>query len=87
MAKKVTRSKKVIPTDETKQDRFIRVVSPRVIKAVKSISVLGYCAGPTYEYTTEQTTQIINLLHEAVNDLQARFERKRDKQVDFEFKT
>ena len=87
MAKRSTSSKKPIPTAETKQERFIRVVSPRVNKVVKSINVLGYCAGSSYEYTAEQATQIINLLHDTVNSLQSKFERKRDKQADFKFKT
>jgi len=87
MAKKRLTSSKVIPAGETKAERFARVVKPRVNKAVKAIDVLGYCAGSTYEYTPEQATQIINLLHDVVNNLQAKFERKRDKQVDFEFKT
>ena len=86
MSKKVEKSKKVIPKDESKQARFIRVVSPRVNKAVKAISVLGFCAGSTYEYTPDQATQIIETLLQAVTALDNKFMSKANKQDSFSFK-
>ncbi|GAH43348.1 unnamed protein product [marine sediment metagenome] len=86
MAKKKVSSRPKIPDNETKSERFIRVVAPRVSKAVKAIDVIGFCAGSTYEYTPDQSVQIGNALIKAVNDLRVKFDRKANKQDSFNFK-
>lgn len=86
MPKKTTRRKAEIPKDETKAARFVRVVTPRVIKAVKTISVVGYCAGSAYEYTPQQITQIVDVLLEAVERVNNQFEGKAKSEGTFEFK-
>lgn len=85
MAKKKTRKTQTIPTDESKADRFTRVVSPRVSKAVKAIGVIGFCAGSTYEFTPEQVVQINNVLEKAIMALRAKFESKPTETTSFEF--
>jgi len=67
-----------VPADESKSDRFIRVVTPRVNKAIKAIDVIGYCNGSTYEHTEQQVKQICELLHITVDKLQLKFSGKGD---------
>jgi len=85
MAEKRKRRKVNIPKDETKAARFVRVVTPRIVKAVKSISVVGYCAGSTYEYTPKQTQQIMGVLIDAVDAVNSKFEAKAEPEGVFEF--
>lgn len=85
MAKKSTRSKANIPKDESKGDRFVRVVTSRVGKAVKAIKMIGYCSGSTYESTAKQQDAIYRALVEAVNDVNDRFKSKTEPTADFTF--
>lgn len=86
MAKKRHRVKQNIPKDETKAARFVRVVTPRIDKAGKAISVIGFCAGSSYDYTDEQVNQIIERLRDALDALTAKFAKKADSQESFSFK-
>lgn len=86
MAKKATRRKQVIPKDESKAARFIRVVAPRVNKAVKAIRQIGFCAGSTYEYTPKQLEQITKELSAAQNEILAKFAGKKEAEGVFTFK-
>jgi len=86
MAKKGVRRKQVIPKDESKAARFVRVVEPRVSKAMKAISTIGFCAGSTYEYTPKQVEQITAGLFRAVNSLVDTFAAKKVKTGSFSFK-
>jgi len=54
------------PKDETKEQRFIRVASSRVGKAVKAINNIGHCASTNYVYTEEQVKDIDRALTVAV---------------------
>jgi len=85
MSKISARKKIHIEPNETKAQRFKRVVAPRVTKAVKAISVLGYCAGSTYEYTPEQIKQIDGVLSKAIVELLAKFASKASKADEFTF--
>ena len=73
MAKKKARRRQEIPANETDAERFIRVVTPRVNKAVKAIDVIGFCTGSSYEYSTEQTKQIHDVLADALGRLGKKF--------------
>lgn len=86
MPKKMTRRKADIPKEESKAERFVRVVTPRVVKAIKSISVVGYCAGSTYEYTPQQVKQIVDVLLDAVEGVNNKFAAKTEPEGVFEFK-
>jgi len=70
---------------ESKGERFVRVVKPRVNKAVKAISVIGYCSGSAYEYTPQQVSQILATLSGALSALSSKFESKSKKQEEFDF--
>ncbi len=85
MSKKKVVSKKEIPQDETKGARFLRVVTPRVNKAIKAISVIGFCAGGTYDYTEQQARQIIDELIKAVGNLDSKFSSSASADAAFEF--
>ena len=74
------------PKDETKGAKFARVVTPRVSKALKAISLIGNCSGAGYDYTPEQASQIIIALSKEIDVLEAKFAKKREKQSDFAFK-
>ena len=87
MAKKQSRKTQVIPAGETKSERFTRVVCSRVGKAVKAIEVVGFCAGPTYEYTPKQVEQISEALYAAMAKLTDVFAGKATTQGSFKFKS
>ena len=85
MAKRKARKPSNIPADESKADRFIRVVSPRVKKAVKAINQIGQCAGGTYENTDAQADQIMEALGTALTTTDAKFRAKPAEEKGFEF--
>lgn len=85
MAKGKKTSRAKVPDNETKADRFVRVVTPRVKKAMKAISVIGYCAGASYEYTPTQVNQIIAALTAALNRVDKRFADKKADEPEFGF--
>lgn len=85
MAKKTSKRKHQIAPDESKAERFVRVVSPRVSKAVKAIDVIGYCAGSSYEYNTQQVEKITQALFASVNKLVDTFAKKTPAQEEFKF--
>ena len=86
MGKKRVRVSQEIPKDERGQAKFVRIVLPRVVKAVKAIVVVGYCTGSGYVHTPTQVKQIIATLREAVNSLEAKFEGKAGADGSFNFK-
>lgn len=80
MVKQTKRARKKIPENETAADRFIRVVTPRVAKAVKAIRTIGFCAAPTYEFTGKQVEQIEAALNTALETIRKQyFEKAADK--------
>jgi len=80
MAKK----KQVVPKDESKKDKFKRVVEPRVRKAIKAIALIGNCATSGYEYTPDNLAQIAAALNKAEHQLMKRFEAKGILQAEFD---
>lgn len=86
MAKKAARHRQEIPVDESKADRFTRVVIPRVDKAIKSIKIIGYCASSTYKYTPQQIAKIVSTLQDAINAIDDKFAKRTDKAGEFSFK-
>lgn len=86
MADKVKKPSKTIPQNETKAARFVRVVTPRIARAIKSITVIGYCAAPAYEYKPEQVKQILDALRNAEAQLEAKFAAKQKQEMEFQFK-
>ena len=85
MAKTSTRRGQQIPKEESKSARFVRVVTPRVNKAVKAISVIGFCAGSSYESKPAQVQQLCKLLRSTVDDLEHKFSGKAESGGSFKF--
>ena len=77
--------KQVVPKDETKEVMFIRVVTPRINRAVKFISLIGNCAGTGYAYSDEQREQLILTLRREVDLLESRYKRVKEVETKFEF--
>lgn len=61
------KKKTTTPKDENKHDKFKRVVTPRVNKAIKAIELVGNQAGAAYEPTKDDIATIITTLHETVD--------------------
>ena len=85
MSKTVPKKRKPIPEDEKKDARFIRVVTPRINKAVKAISNIGNCSGSNYSFTAEQVQKMTNVLIEAIGNMTTLFAAKKQKQDSFGF--
>lgn len=62
------RKKANIPTNESKQDRFKRVITPRMKRVLKALKMVGNCGGVNYNYTEEQVKKIENTLIEAMGN-------------------
>jgi len=71
---------------DKKRADFVRVVSPRVNKAVKAIALITNCAGSNYLYTDVQTGQIVSVLSAAVDGVKQAFAKKAVTQTGFAFK-
>lgn len=85
MAKKANRKRQEIPANETDAARFIRVVTPRVAKALKAIRQIGFCASKTYESTPKQIEQIFTVLSTEVESTCQKFTGKTEAASEFEF--
>jgi len=85
MAKKRKDNKVGIDINESKADRFKRVATPRIRKAVKAINVIGYCSSKAYEYTPEQIEKITEVLFAAVNGLVDSFADRKGEGNEFNF--
>jgi len=70
------KGKKPASQEETKRDKFKRVVKPRVSRAVKAIRLIGNCSGSAYEYTESDLTLIMIALQAAVEQLARRYQSK-----------
>lgn len=86
MAKVTKRARKKIPENETDAERFIRVVTPRVAKAVKAIRTIGFCAAATYAYTPKQVEQIVAALKTAMATVEKQYSEKEATKAEFGFK-
>lgn len=65
--------KKTVPKDETKKDKFKRVVTPRVQSALKSMSLICNCATKQYEYTDDEVQTILLALQNGVDGIATAF--------------
>lgn len=74
------------PKDETKEQRFIRVCTPRVRKAVKMMDNIANCSGAAYVYTEKQVNDINATLTIALDNMLASFTKKKVEETVFDFK-
>lgn len=73
------------PKNETRDVKFVRVVTPRVSKAVKSILLIGNCAGAGYLYSPAQVKQLLKALEDACTTVANKFANVRSETQAFEF--
>ena len=62
---------------ETKEQRFQRLATKRTQAALKKIQLLANLTTSSYAYTPEQAAKVIGALREAVNTVEAKFNRIR----------
>ena len=69
MAKK----KKVSKPAEDKHEKFKRVVTPRVKKALKAIALIGNQAGSAYAPTDDEVAHIFAVLYKKLEETEKRY--------------
>jgi len=79
----MAKRKSTVPKDESKRDKFKRIVQPRVRKALKTIRLIGNCSGTAYEYTPKDVAEIVAALQTEIEQLGSRYESKGVADVDF----
>jgi hypothetical protein len=85
MSERKHREKKTPPSNETKEARFIRVATPRVVRAIKYIKLLGNCASSAYGYTPEQINKMTDAIGDALVGTAEKFTGKLKAGGEFEF--
>lgn len=66
----------VIPENETKNDKFLRIATPRVNAIIDKLDILSNCAGSNYEYTEEQVETMFQAIRDAVDSCYNEFRPK-----------
>ena len=56
-----------IPENETKNEKFLRIATPRVNAIIDKLDILSNCAGSNYEYTDEQVETMFQAIRDAVD--------------------
>lgn len=65
-----------IPENETKNEKFVRIASPRVNAVIDKLDILSNCASNNYEYTEEQVENMFQAVRDAVDACYAQFQPK-----------
>lgn len=75
--KKAAKAVRPVRTDEQiqadKKEAFVRVVTPRMDKAIKAMRNVSMCASPNYVYSEEQKRAVIAALEVAFDEVKAAF--------------
>ena len=66
----------IIPENETKAEKFIRIATPRVNSVIDKLDILSNCAGSAYEYNEEQIESMFDAIRNAVDACYAQFQPK-----------
>ena len=66
----------IIPENETKSEKFIRIATPRVNSVINKLDILANCAGSSYEYNEEQIEAMFDAIRNAVDACYAQFQPK-----------
>lgn len=66
----------IIPENETKNEKFLRIATPRVNAIIDKLDILSNCAGSNYEYTDEQVETMFQAIRDAVDDCYNEFRPK-----------
>ena len=65
-----------IPENKTKNEKFVRIASPRVNAVIDKLDILSNCASGNYEYTEEQVENMFQAIRDAVDNCYAQFQPK-----------
>lgn len=57
----------IIPENETKNEKFLRIATPRVNAIIDKLDILSNCAGSNYDYTEEQVETMFQALRDAMD--------------------
>ena len=63
-------------TNESKAERFVRLAEPRVSRACEAISLIGYLAASSYEYTDKQVESMFAALQEELVEAAKRVQQQ-----------
>lgn len=56
-----------IPENETKNEKFLRIATPRVNAIIDKLDILSNCSASNYEYTEEQVETMFQAIRDAVD--------------------
>ena len=70
---------------ESKADKFKRIGTGRVNKALVAISRLEALSGSSYEYTEEQVEAMFGALYKALDDAKSKFSKTKKETASFTF--
>ena len=70
---------------ESKHDKFKRIASRRVQKAIKDIGNIKNLSKSSYEYTEEEVEKIFNALQGTLDDTRNAFKGQKSEKKAFEF--
>ena len=65
-----------IPENDTKNEKFVRIASPRVNAVIDKLDILSNCASSNYEYSEEQVESMFQAIRDAVDNCYAQFQPK-----------
>lgn len=65
-----------IPENETKNEKFVRIASPRVNAVIDKLDILSNCASSNYEYTEEQVENMFQAIRDALDNCYVQFQPK-----------
>ena len=69
-------------TGESKNDKFKRLASKRVVNAIQKIELIANLSSSSYEYTPEEAAKILTALQGSVDKVKAAFSKQKiDKTV------
>ncbi len=60
---------------ESKADKFKRLVEPRVESTLKKIKIIGNLSSSGYDYSAEQVEKVIASLKSAVDEVEKKFQK------------
>lgn len=66
----------IIPQNETKAEKFVRIATPRVNSVIDKLDILANCAGVAYEYNEEQIDSMFGAIRNAVDACYLQFQPK-----------
>lgn len=77
------KKKKKGKTQDEKHRDFVRVVTPRVKKAIKAIGLIGNQSGLAYVFTEDEVHLIFKALHDKVDETNKLYTSGGKQEVDF----